>query len=295
VEYRAVPEVTQAVRAPSPQPEVVVAPVIEPVLLPPIERRPVPQVARAVEPFEPVAQPEPQPTPQPTPEPSVSPPDPALVAELEAIGRSARALAAELARRRDLLAADLALAQGRLVTPPESSAYTLYSRVLAQDPGSDRASRGLQAIRQGLINQVLAQLAGGDLDAARMSLQAAERVGANPQLVTDLGGEVDYRQRLIDAQAGRFDTLYPMDHLVAISQEPPRVSRVPTSGPEVSVEVQFTVTVRGDVSDVAVLDDVSAPIAEAVRRAVSEWRFEPVRVDGRPIPVRSSVRFAFRS
>jgi hypothetical protein len=190
VEYRPMARVAEPERAPPAVPEPVVAPVIEPLVLPSVERRATPQVARTVEPADPLAD---------SP-PTVRAPDPALIAELEQIGSTAQALAAELARRRDLLAAELALAQGHLTAPPESSAYTLFSRVLAQDPESDRAKSGLQAVRQTLINRALAQLAIGGLDDARRSLRAAEDAGANPQLVADLRGEVDYRQRLMDAR-----------------------------------------------------------------------------------------------
>ena len=271
-------EPEQVVTLPRPEPELPA-----PAVLPPVERRSIPEGAQTAGAAEALAD----------PARVDSQPDATLVAELEEIGLSAQALAAELTLRRDLLAAELAFAQGRLTTPPEASAYTLYNRVLALDPGSPQAMSGLQSVRQELINRVLAQLAGDDLDDARRTLQAAADAGANPQLIADLRGEVDYRQRLIDAEAGRFETLYPVDQLVAVSQEPPRVSRYASTGAEESVEVQFTVTARGDVRDVAVLDAPPENLEQAVRSAVSEWRFEPVLYNGRPVPVRSSVRFTF--
>ena len=109
----------------------------------------------------------------------------------------------ELARRRALFAADQALAQGRLMTPSESSAYTLYSRVLALDPGSPQANNGLQSVRQGLINRALAQLAANALDDARRSLREATDAGADSSLVTHLRDEVDFRQQQIDARVAR--------------------------------------------------------------------------------------------
>ncbi len=127
--------------------------------------------------------------------------DAAVVAELEKTGQAARALAAELALRRDLVAADLALAQGHLTTPPETSAYTLYSRVLAQDPGSADARSGLQSVRQELINRALARLASGALDDAHRSLRAAADAGAPAELIADLRGELDYQQRLTSMEA----------------------------------------------------------------------------------------------
>jgi TonB family protein len=190
-----------------------------------------------------------------------------------------------------LVDANLALTQGRLMAPPEASAYTLYSRVLALDPGSPEAESGLQKVRQGLINRALAQLAGEALDDARRTLEAAEEIGANPQLVADLRGEVDYRQLLVDASAGRFETLYPIDRLVAVDQKPPRRPRF--SDTDADVEVQFTVTERGDVRGVVVLDNPPQRLERAVRRAVQKWRFEPVLYKGRPVPVRSSVRLTF--
>lgn len=271
-----------AVRQPEPEPAA--APPIELVLVPSIERRSMPEP--------PVAASGPS-AAENAPEPIETRPDPALVAELERVDVSARAAAAALSLQRDLQAADLALAQGRLTSPPEDSAYTLYSRVLSRSPGSEQATKGLNAVRQGLVNRALAQLAGNALDDARRTLQGAEEAGANPLLVSDLRGEVEYRQRLTDARAGQFDSLYPADQLVPVSQEPPRLRRSPSDGEAVSVEVQFTVTENGDVSDVAVLGNPPQSLEEAVGRAVEKWRFKPVLYNGRPLPVRSSVRFDF--
>ena len=124
--------------------------------------------------------------------------DPAVLSEAEEV--AATDWANDTAQRLDLLDADLALRQGRLTAPPEASAYTLYSRVLARDPDSMQATRGLQAVRQELINRTLAQLAGNRLDQARESLQAAADVGASPQLIADLRAEIALRQRRIDAR-----------------------------------------------------------------------------------------------
>jgi hypothetical protein len=135
-------------------------------------------------------------TPDVTPAPG-NRPAPSEVAALEETGLMAQALATELALQRDLQAADLALAQGRLTTPPESSAATLYNRVLAEDPKSPEATRGLQSVRQALINRALAALAAGRLDDAQRTLEAAAEVGADPGLVADLSAEVAFRQRSI--------------------------------------------------------------------------------------------------
>jgi hypothetical protein len=97
---------------------------------------------------------------------------------------------------RALLAADQALADGRLTTPTETSAYTLYKRVLAMDPGSVEAKKGLQSVRAAVINRALAQLASRQLEDARRTLKTASDVGADPVLLANLRNEVEYRQRL---------------------------------------------------------------------------------------------------
>ncbi len=235
------------------------------------------------------------PEPEPEPEPAQPDPNPELVARLEAIGAAAESQAQALAQRRDLAAARLARREGRLMAPVESSAYTLYNRVLERDPDSVEARTGLQAVRQGLINQALAQLAGNALNDARVTLQAAASAGANPMLVADLLGEVNARQRVVEAQAEDSEPLYPVEDLVPVTMDPPSVPRGATGAGDVAIEVRFTVTEAGDVSDVAVLDAPPEPLAQAVQTAVREWRFEPVLDNGQPVPVRSSVRFTFQN
>lgn len=175
------------------------------VVVPPVERRSVPRVSQNADTAEPVETaaalaPEEITRPAETAPPG---PDPALLAELDETALILEATSTELGRRRDLQAANLALAEGRLTMPPDSNAYRLYNRVLAVDPGSPEAMEGLQAVRQALINRALAQLAGDELEAARRTLQSAADTGADADLVTNLLAEVDYRESLVGGQARR--------------------------------------------------------------------------------------------
>jgi hypothetical protein len=134
--------------------------------------------------------------PEPTdraPEPTVvaKPPQPAAPPEREPPSQTELLLNA-------LASADIALVEGRLTTPPGSNAYTLYQRALRLDPSSAEAKRGIESVRQGLINRALAQLAGGALEDARRTLQSAADAGADPMLVSNLRSEVDYRQRMLN-------------------------------------------------------------------------------------------------
>lgn len=266
---------------------------VEPIEVPPITRRSVPEPGGDERSSERIAAPEP--LPAAAREPALPPPDPAQVAVLEQVGAEATAQARTLTRRRDLLAAELALAQGRLASPPGNNALALYQRILEEDPGSPAAQSGLQSVRQALINRALAEVARNALADARETLDAAAEAGANPLFIEDLRGEVEYRQRLLDARAGRFDELYPIEQLVAVYRDPPRVPRLAPALDGTSVAVEFTVTTEGDVQDITVLDNPPETLEQAARTAVETWQFEPVLLDGQPIPVRSSVRFTFRN
>jgi TonB family protein len=215
------------------------------------------------------------------------------VAQLQATGARLDEVTSTLAIRRDLAAADLALAEGRLLLAGEESAHALYTDVLARDPASSRAIQGLQSVRQELVNRTLALLVGDDLDEARRALRTATDAGVDPQLVADLESEIRYRQRLTDARAGRFESLYPFDQLVPIRQEPPQMPRLRTNS--LSVNVEFTVSESGGVLDVVVLGDPPENVKRTILRALRDWRFEPVLADERPVPVRSNVRFLFRN
>jgi hypothetical protein len=156
-------------------------------------------------------EPSPKPSVAPSPAPaanvaaaseSVQPPkatgtptsSPAPVVASQENTTARREAAAQQARVRALFAADQALAQGRLMSPPEANAFALYNRVLALDPESPEAKRGLQSVRARLINNTLASLAGNALEDARRSLKAAADAGADPMLVANLQGEIEYRQ-----------------------------------------------------------------------------------------------------
>ena len=246
------------------------------------------QVATVAQPS--AAEPAPSEAEPPAPEPAPAP-DPAFVAELDATAQALLAQAADMALRRDLLAADLAMRQGHLVAPLEASAYSYYQRALAKDPDSVEAQQGIVAIQSELVNQALANLAGNNLDAAREALDGAALTGGNPLMVEDLTSEVDFRLRLRDARAGKFDSLYPSEQLVALSQEPPAPGR---GNDEITVEAEFTVSETGEVQDITLLGDPPPRIAREAERALGTWRFEPVLFNGRPLPVRSSVQLVFR-
>lgn len=264
------------------------------------QSRPIPKVVKPPAPRSTIATPKdtgsaianPKPVNRPKVAAAVSPRtaavSPRAAAEAELRRQQEQAQAARVMYERDLLAAKLALAQGRLTQPPEDNAYALYKQLVASNPDSSEAKRGFQALGAALVNRAFAEIAAKSWNDARATLAAAAEAGASPNLVTDLTGEVTYQQRLAEADAGRFGALYPATELVALNRKTPRLRRYAPDGVDV-VQIEFTISVTGNVQDIEVLGSPPQQLERVVREAVSDWRFEPVQLGTRPIPVRTRV------
>ena len=159
---------------------------------------------------------------------------------------------------------------------------------MASNPESSEARRGFQAVGAALVNRAFAELAAKRWSEARATLTAAAEAGASPNLVANLSGEVDYQQRLADAEAGRFTTLYPEAELVALNRTTPRLRRFAPDDID-QVQIEFTISAAGTVQDIEVLGAPPQRLERVVRQAVTDWRFEPVLSGNRPIPVRTRV------
>ncbi len=216
------------------------------------------------------------------------------VASLEKINQTWENIQQELDIKNDLLAAAQALQADRLIAPDEPNAFALYSKVLEQQPGSEAALGGLKLVRNALIERARTILKSEDMQATDRYLDAAALAGVDAAIVADLRDEVAYRRRLINAQSGRFDSLFPLSQVKPIRQNPPVYPRSAPAGISASVNLQLTISEAGEVRDVEVINDPPAYFKRAAINAVSRWKFEPVIERGRPMPVRVAVKVAFQ-
>ncbi len=221
-------------------------------------------------------------------------PDAIGLATLEKANKAWESMHDGLDIRTGLLAAAEAIQQDRLMPPDEPNAFTLYSRILEQEPQSEAALRGLELVRSGLLERARTMLAADDMGATNRNLDLAALAGADPATIAELRDESAYRQRLIDARAGRFASLYPINQVKPIRQNPPAYPRAAPPGTSASVSLHLTISETGDVRDVEVQNDPPAYFEHAAIAAVSKWKFEPVMEGGRPIPVRVAVKVAFQ-
>jgi protein TonB len=221
-------------------------------------------------------------------------PDAAGVVTLEKTNVTWENIQESLDIKNDILAAAEALQADRLMPPDQPNAFALYSKVLEQEPGSEAALRGLQLVRNGLLDRARTMLASEDMQATNKHLDAAALAGADAATLADLRDEAAYRQRLIDARAGRFASLYPIKQVTPVRQNPPTFPRSAPAGSSASVNLHLTISESGDVKDVEVINSPPSYFERAAINAVNRWKFEPVMERGRPIPVRVAVKVGFQ-
>jgi TonB family protein len=145
---------------------------------------------------------------------------PALTAEAEAVADGAAAAPTEAALDNPLRMAQLAYEAGMLVEPDEYSAWTLFSRVLKDDPQSTAALEGLTKVADDLISRGTTALDQGRFDDARA---AVERVRA---ALPDHAGAKDLAQKIWPEVAAAAPT---RPAVTLPEPEAPRVARVETA------------------------------------------------------------------
>jgi TonB family protein len=217
------------------------------------------------------------------------------LAEIEKLPKQTKRTGDERVAQNDLVAASEALQSDRLMPPASPNAFDLFNAVLARDPSSAAAQRGLALVRDALLDRTGSLIAGGSLDQAGTLLVQAKVAGADPLQVAQLQQELAYRTRLKDARDGRFDRMYAVSELTIKKQVAPAYPRgAQSKGMQGWVEVEFTVTEEGDVRDAKARSSSASIFEGTAISAINRWRFAPVVEDGRPVPVRGVVKFTFR-
>jgi protein TonB len=100
--------------------------------------------------------------------------------------------------------------------------------------------------------------------------------------------------RLANAKSGQFDQVYQVSDLTVVKQVSPTYPRLAARRSlEGWVEVEFTVTERGEVRDAKVRRSSSELFDKSALAAINRWEFAPLMENGRPVPIRVALRFAF--
>jgi TonB family protein len=217
------------------------------------------------------------------------------IAETEKLTLQWSDMVKDQAVKDDLLLASQAIQKGNLVGASDASgvgALQHYQSVLKKDPQSQAAQAGVQLVIEGLVERGWQQSRSDDLSGIEETLVQARAAGAKPVDLEALEAELAYLNKRRKARSGEFDTVLSMRDLSVKRQSSPVLPRGIREG---WVEVLFTVTEEGGVADVVIVDSSSVELHETTIAAVSKWRFDPFLDNGRPIPVRSGIRFTFQA
>ncbi len=222
-------------------------------------------------------------------------PDAQGIADIEKSSKQTKRSADERGAQNDLVAASEALQNDRLMPPAVPNAFDLFNAVLARDPGSAAAQRGIALVRDALLDRAGSLMAGGSLEEAGTLLVQAKTAGADSSQIAQLQQELAYQMRLKNARDGHFDRMYAVSELKVKKQVAPTYPRgAQAKGMQGWVELEFTVTEEGDVRDAKPRSSSASIFEGTAISAINRWRFEPVVEDGRPVPVRVVVKFTFR-
>jgi protein TonB len=215
--------------------------------------------------------------------------------EVEKATKQVRRITEDSNQQSDLLAAAQALQADRLMPPATPNAFDLFTAVLGRDPDSEAAKRGIALVQDALLDRAESLVTAGSLEQAGILLAQASAAHADAARINQLRGDLKYQRRLQDAREGRFDRHYAVSELTVTNEVAPSYPKSAAARRlEGWVELEFTVTVSGEVRDAKVTES-SAPLFEgSALAAITRWRFTPVLEDGRPVPVRVAVKFNFK-
>ena len=228
-----------------------------------------------------------------------------FVAKVRAIEPTASGLAeaeqlvaqwAEMAKdrhlREQLEAASAALEAGQLAEPDQPNALFLFDKALELDPGSEAARQGKSLVIKALAERAWVEIRGSRFGDAARSVELARSAGAESYTLVELEDELLYQEALAKARRGEFDRLYLVSELETRRRATPDYPK--GASEDGWVEMRFTVSEEGKVLDAEVYASSNEMFNDAATRAINRWTFKPPMFKGRPIAVRSGVRFAFK-
>jgi protein TonB len=218
----------------------------------------------------------------------------AVAADIESLRRalaSARKQADADARAQLLKNAIERLQQDRLIEPANDSAKYFLLTLRQLDPANPGLAAAMQDFGSRLTAKARRALSLEQYDAARSWLDEAAAVG----FASDEAGSVQHDLDAAIAKQKFLATLTPASQLKLLkSVEPAYPNKAALSRTEGWVELDFTVSETGQVKDVVVHAASMPGVFDAAAiKAVSQWRYQPVLRDRKPVPVRTELRIRF--
>lgn len=183
------------------------------------------------------------------------------------------------------------LRQHQLVEPPADSARAIYLQMRDADPQHPATLAARDALGKEMLAESRSALARADTAGAGRWVAQAEALGIPGLDVTNAKRDIATQQ----ARESRVASIVPVGQLTRVRMVEPRYpDAARAQGQTGWVDLEFTVTPAGTVSDVQVVGASPAGVFDrAATEALERWRFKPVEQNGVAVPQRSKLRIRF--
>ena len=183
------------------------------------------------------------------------------------------------------------LTQSKLIAPADDSAKYYWLQLKSADPANEQLQPALQSLGTRLTQQAQVEYLGSQYQAARTTIGEAKALGYSSSELTQLESQVG---EALERAAFEADVVLAN----TLARERYVEPRYPTGALRRAqggwVDMDFTVAADGSVKDVAVRGAEPAGVFEdAAVKSVSQWRYVPVKRNGRPVEQRARLRMRF--
>ena len=184
------------------------------------------------------------------------------------------------------------ISQGRLVEPANDSAKSYFTTLLQSEPNNPTVASLRQPLGRAMLGEARDAIGRSDFPAALRWIGEAESVGTPTGEIAAVNAEL----------VGARDTLQQRAQIVGAGALK-RIRTVEPGYPREAkandvtgwVDLEFTVTPQGSVSDIRVTGSQPASVFDiSAVEALNKWRFEPVRRDGVAVDQRARLRMRFQ-
>lgn len=214
------------------------------------------------------------------------------------MGEEAAALAAQQMREHQIADRVNALDQefqasvsdSRLLTPRQGNALFFLNEMRKLNPDGEEYRAGSLKLTNKLLEQMWRDLAAREYAAAEAFLKQAERLGGDTEELSAARSGLEQ-----DWAAHQGSVVIPATQMKMTNfVEPDFPKRALRRNIVGWVDVEFTVSATGEVSEIEIIEvEKTGYFEKATRQAVAQWRFEPHIFRGQPHEQRVAARLQF--
>lgn len=184
-----------------------------------------------------------------------------------------------------------ALAGNKLLQPADGSAKYFLLALINTDSTNPAVATARKGLGQAYLRELRSALARGDVAAADAWLLEAHTISYSS---ADLGGAESELTTLRD-RLSMASTPVGANSLARVQYVAPKFPAATRNG-QVNgwVELEFTVRTDGSTGDIVVTNSYPRNVFDSSAvRAVGQWRYKPVMLNGKPVDQRAAVRIRF--